>query len=295
MLMPMFATWVDSGEQARALRMLIASIREFGGEMRGATVLVMELGDGVVPDDVRAEDGVWVRDVRVGEDLRDVWYAGKVAACAKAEELALAWTRSLTLLIPECLVVRPPELLVVDDDHQVAVRPVHISNVGSPAGEPPDGFWRGVYRLVGGESSAMEVESFIDGVRLRPYFNTAAFSIAPSRRLMAEWLHLFRSIATDDATMREHCADDLHRVFLHQAVLCALLPARVEPSRLRVLPPDYGYPYNLHGDVPTDRRAETLNELTIAIYEQRSVDPELAVDIRIDEPLRSWLVEQHGR
>lgn len=292
---PIFATWVHSAEQADALRLLIASVREHGGSLDGCPILVMEIVPGAVPDDVRAAERVSVHGVAIPDGLRGVWYGAKAAACAEAEALVAGRTASLILMIPECFVVQPPELLVLDENYDAAVRPVHISNVGSRTDAPPDGFWAGVYDVVGGGSDGPVMESFIDSVELRTYFNSAAFSVDPSLGLMAEWRDRFAAIASDEAYMAEHCADDLHRIFLHQAVLCAVLPARLEASRIRVLPPDYGYPYNLHGDVPPDRRAATLNELVLPIYEERSVDPSVVEDIGIGEPLKTWLVEQHGR
>lgn len=293
--MPIFATWVHSGEQIGALRLLIASIREYGGAVSSSPIFVMELAEGVVPDDVRFANGVSVHGVEIGDDLNGVWYGAKVAACAAAEALAAGQTRSLVLLIPQCLIVQPPELLVLDDEHDVAVRPVHISNVGSRADAPPDGFWSGVYEAVGIDDVDLVVESFIDSIALRAYFNSAVFAVDPSLGLMAEWRDRFAAIAQDEAYMAEQCSDDLHRVFLHQAVLCAVLPSRLSASRIRILPPEYSYPYNLHVDVPPGRRATTMNELVLPIYEERSVDPSVVDDIGLDEPLRTWLADQHRR
>ena len=71
--------------------------------------------------------------------------------------------------------------------------------------------------------------------------------------------------------------------------MSALLATGLEPGRIRVLPPDYNYPYNLHQAVPFDRRAATLNDLVCITYEDRSLDPNVVDDIDIHEPLGSWL------
>jgi hypothetical protein len=63
----------------------------------------------------------------------------------------------------------------------------------------------------------------------------------------------------------------------------------LDPERIRMLPPDYSYPYNLHQVVPPDRRALALNDLVSIAYEDRSLDPDVVDDIAIHEPLRSWL------
>jgi hypothetical protein len=132
----------------------------------------------------------------------------------------------------------------------------------------------------------------VEGERIRPYFNSAAFSVDPSERLMGRWLRLFCEMAADEDYQREACADELHRIFLHQAILSALVATSLERRRILELPPDYGYPYNLHGRVPEERRAARLDDMVLPIYEERSVDPRVVDDIEIGAELRSWLSER---
>jgi len=70
-------------------------------------------------------------------------------------------------------------------------------------------------------------------------------------------------------------------------LLSAILAS--EQIRIRMLPEEYCYPYNLHEKVPKDRKARTLNELACIAYEGRSLNPETITDIIIEEPLRTWL------
>lgn len=72
-------------------------------------------------------------------------------------------------------------------------------------------------------------------------------------------------------------------------ILSTLIVTMLDPERVRMLPPDYGYPYNLHHSLPPERRASALNDLACVIYEERSVDPDLMDDIEVREPMRSWL------
>jgi hypothetical protein len=55
------------------------------------------------------------------------------------------------------------------------------------------------------------------------------------------------------------------------------------------LPPDYAYPYNLHAEVRAECRATALEELVCFAWEGRSLRPELVEDVRVGEPLRTWL------
>jgi len=79
------------------------------------------------------------------------------------------------------------------------------------------------------------------------------------------------------------------QIFLFQAILSALLATALDPKRIRILPPTYNYPYNLHASVPPDRRTQSLNDLMCFTYEERSINPSEMTDIGIREPLKSWL------
>jgi hypothetical protein len=61
------------------------------------------------------------------------------------------------------------------------------------------------------------------------------------------------------------------------------------PERIRVLPFEYNYPYNLQQSIPFEKRAQTLNDLVTVVFEDRSMNPDEMIDIKIKEPLRSWL------
>ncbi|MCP4247109.1 MAG: hypothetical protein GY778_08670, partial [bacterium] len=199
--------------------------------------------------------GVRVLPLHIPDTVRGYILASKVCACAQAEALASPETQSLVWLSPECLVVRPPVLFGLGAALDAAVRPVHIRNVGLLATEPPDAFWRGVYDAVGVSDVQTTVVSFCDAQHIRAYFNSAAFAVKPSAGLLNRWFDRFEALVRDQAFQSKACRDELHQVFLHQAILSTLVATQLDPERVRTLPPDYGYPYNLHGSVPPDRRA----------------------------------------
>jgi hypothetical protein len=192
-------------------------------------------------------------------------------------------------MMPQSLTVRPPVLFELEDREAAAVRPVHITNVGSLAARPPDAFWAGVYEVVGRPDPSFTIESFVEGETLRPYFNSAGYSIDPSLGLLEEWSELFAELVLNAAYQRAACEDEAHQIFLHQAVLSTLLAVSVTRDRIRMLPPDYCYPYNLHGRVPEGSRARRLGDVTYVIAEDRSLHPDLMDDLTIEEPLAEWL------
>jgi hypothetical protein len=278
----------SSGERACA-ELLIESIRSFGGPLSCCEIWLFEAHPQAAPCQDLAGMGVHVLPLSVPDTVAPYVFADKVYACARAEALASRSSESLIWIDPACLIIQPPLLFVLNQPFDAAVRPVHIRNVGLITTEPVDGFWKRTYEAMGVDDVRITVESFVDGQQLRAYYNSHAFSVDPSLGLLGRWYERFEALVGDRSFQTTSCGDDLHQIFLHQAVLSALLATALEPERIRVLPPNYNYPYNLHQSLPLGRRAATLNELVCLTYEDRSLDPNVVDDIEILEPLHSWL------
>ncbi len=279
-----FLMVVNSPGEEQQARLLIESLRAFGGPLQDSSVWVFTLGTAPL----KALAGVGNTacfPLSIEAPFRQYELADKVFACAKAEELAGPAVGSLVWLNLDCLIINPPILFDLAPPYAAALRPVHLRNVGSPAQAPLDDYWQTIYRAVGVERATYTVESFVDAQCLRPYFNTHCFSINPALGLLQAWREQFKALVTDGAFQAGPCRDELHQVFLHQAVLSGLIMKALAPARLRMLPPDYSYPLHLQPQIPAARRVHCLNQLVCAVYEE--MDP--ADEVEIQEPLKSWL------
>jgi hypothetical protein len=285
----MFLTLVRTTSERSCARILIDSIRSFGGVLSHCPIWLFEANPQRAPCDSLGGMDVQVFSLSVPDPVRHYYFADKVYACAQAEEMVTPRVQSLIWIDPVCLIIRPPLLFDLGQSFDAAVRPVHIRNVGLAPTEPLDGFWKKICETVGVHDIQTTVETFVDAQRIRSYFNSHAFAINPSKDLLRRWFECFEALVCDEEYQKDTCQDERHQIFLHQAVWSALLVTRLGPKRVRVLPPDYNYPYNLHQSVPPDRRASALNDLVCIAYEDRSLDPNLVDDIDIRNPLRSWL------
>jgi hypothetical protein len=281
-----FLTVVETASLPAA-RLMIASLRAFGGALADAPLWVFS----PEPERLPGLAGPATRLLPL-EPLPDTpcLFAEKVAACARAEALLPSGTRSLVWIDPGCLVIQPPLLFCLGPDCQAAVRPVHIRNVGLPPGEPLDVFWGTICAAVSLEDIPGTVTSFVDGQVLRSYFNSHAFAVDPALGLMREWHTLFLRLVGDPAFVGTACADPLHQTFLFQALLSALLVRSIPADRLRLLPPAYNYPGHLQERVPAARRVPTLNDLVCCTYED--LDPAGLPGFTVHEPLTSWIEHQ---
>ena len=277
-----------TGERAYA-RILIESIRSFGGVLSHCPIWLFEANPQNVSCNSLGGLDVQVFSQRMPDTMRSYYFADKVYACAQAEALVAPRVQSLIWIDPVCLIVRPPLLFDLGQSYDVAVRPVHIRNVGLPPAEPLDGFWKRICETMEVHDIQTTVETFVEGQRIRSYFNSHAFAVNPAKGLLRRWVECFEALICDEEFQMSSCQDELHQIFLHQAVLSTLLATRLDPKRIRVLPPEYNYPYNLHQSVPLERQASALNDLVCIAYEDRSLDPNVVDDINIHDPLRLWL------
>ena len=288
-----FFTLVVDTQQARKARLLVESLRAFGGRMSGCPVWVF------YPDLASADEEMWqgldsVHPLPLGEvHAPSYWFSRKTHACARAEQLAGPEVRSLVWLAPENLFVQPPVLFDLGlsneaSPYKAAFRTVHHANIGSPADRPLDAFWRTIYNLTGLDDAPYTTRSYIDGQELRPYWNTHCFAIDPALGLLQAWHEGFCALVDDERFQAGSCHDVPHQVFLHQAVLSTLVAQRLPWEQVRLLPPEYNYPLNLLGEMPPDLQVPNLNSLVNAVYE--GTFPSRRIEIH--EPLCSWLVER---
>jgi hypothetical protein len=284
-----FLTKVRTPAGKHAARLLIESIRSFGGKMSPRAVWVFAVDPQNEPCCDLAAPQVEVIPLSVPEAVSGYPFGDKVAACARAEILAPKDIRSFIWLDLNCLVVQPPVLFDLNGGCGAALRPVHIRNVGLSPSEPLDAFWKGICAALGVEDIPGTVESFVDRRRLRAYFNSHGLAVDPGLGLFQRWYECFEGLVCDKEFQLAACRDESHRVFLFQAVFSALVSSSLDRERIRILPATYNYPYNLHDRVPEDRRAAALNDLVCFTFEGRTIRPGAVKDIRIREPLRSWL------
>ncbi len=285
----LFITKARTASGKKMARRLVESLRTFGGELSRSPVWLFD----TCPEEASGIDfaplDVKVIPLVIPTLLQNYEFGDKVYACAQAEKSAPEGIRSLTWIDITCLVVNPPVEYILNQPIEAAFRPVHIRNVGLRSSEPLDGYWKGIYETLGIGDVERTVESFVDQECIRAYFNTHSFAVNPERGILRRWLDCFEKLLSDQDFQTQACADKTHQVFLHQAVLSAIISSSLSNEELRVLPSTYNYPYHLQGSIPTERRAETINELVTFSAEGNPIDPERVKDIEILEPLRTSL------
>jgi hypothetical protein len=284
-----FFLLITSAEDGRCARLLIESLRAFGGSLGRAPVRAYVPGPELAAGAVPRIDGAEFVPLEIDDPIARYPFGAKVLACARAEEAAGDRRGSLVWVSPQCLIVNAPDLFRLPRGKDAAFRPVHIRNVGARADAPLDDYWRAVHRAVGLDGETWSVETLVDPEPIRPYFNTHLFSVDPSEGLLRAWLSHFRAMVEDEAFQSGPCSGGLRKVFLHQAILSALAARALGRERIRELPLGYSYPLHFHSRVPPAVRPRALNELVCPVYEGAYEHPATLGGIAVDQPLRGWL------
>ena len=286
-----FFTAVTAPHQIPGACLLIQSLRAFGGPLAGSPFWIFEANPTEAPCAKLAGDGIEILPLTPTGALRSYWYGSKVTACARAEARSEGSYDSCVWISTACLIVQPPELFTLSPEFDVAVRPVHHRNVGLKANLPLDAYWSRVYAELGIDDVALVTHSLVEQEPLRAYFNTHALAVNPGLGICRRWRDTFEALANDPAFQSGTCSNIPYRIFLHQAPFSPIVATEIAEARIRILPPTYSYPYNLHDDVPADRRPAFLNDLVSIAYEDRSLVPDALSGIGVREPLRTWLQE----
>jgi hypothetical protein len=192
-----------------------------------------------------------------------------------------------------CVVVRPPQSWVLGSDIALGGRPVDLALIGSRWEEPLDPFWQSIYRDCGvRQDHIFAMTTSVDEVRLRAYWNAGLVVVRPERGLLRAWGERFVSVLQLDTYQAFGSLGQLHRIFLHQAVLTGVVLAALRPEETQLLGEDTNYPLHLHDRYPLARRPTDISQLTSFRYEDTLDQSDWETRVPVGDPLRAWLRAQ---
>jgi len=290
-------TFVSNHEQERAVKALATSVRELGGTYRSSRIYVVTTDVEELPCASLRQDGVVVLPLEMERAFLDYPLALKAFAAAQVEKKVKESAGTLVWLDPGVLVLKPLEALALGDGFDAAVRPVTLANtIGMAPQAPPDDYWEPIYRETGLDFKSLpSFETIVDPSPIQPYFNCEAFSFNPRLGLAAEWARLLTRFLKDEKYQKTICTTFLRKLFLHQAVLSAVITSRIKPERIKALPLTSGYPFSQHERLPEGKKAACLDGISVAIFDRSwQQDPDWLNRVPAGAPLRSWLAAVYG-
>lgn len=286
-------------DDERRARVLVRSLRVFGGELAGCPVWAMIApGQEPISDTAQAELadlGVRLVPFETDPDALAFSLAGKVYAAAAAEEEAAGHTRRLAWLDIDTLFIQEPSALLTSESVQLAYCPVHHRLIGSLYDAPLDDFWALVYeRCEVPAERVFSMQTIVDEATIRSYINAGHLVVPPDLSLLAAWRAQFEALYRDPAFVAFYERHALYQVFVHQAILVGVLLARLDPAAMQELPRNYNYPLHLYDDHDAARRPAAINELVTCRYESVFDTAGWGERLPITGRLKTWLAEQFG-
>jgi len=286
-----FVVLVRPGQE-RDAALLTDSIHDFAGDAAGAPVYAVLTDPANTAGTLLKSRGARVTPLEMDERFRRYPYADKVWACEQVERLVGKDADLLVWVFPASIVVAPLRELDLAPEQAAAFRPVHIQLAGLSYGSPPDAFWEGIYKATGlTVDQAFPVETLTQGAKIHAYFNSGFFAVRPQLGLMRAWRENFEKLLLDGDFQAKACSDLQHKLYLHQAVLAAVV-ARLGRDRIHLLPSTYSYPVSLHNKVVPEHRAKNANSLVEMSSDTTLRDARWMDELPVEEPLKSWLLKR---
>ncbi|MFX0034621.1 MAG: flavin reductase family protein [Candidatus Hermodarchaeota archaeon] len=271
---------------------LAASIRKFGESLSDYPiwVLIPELEENINKELKNLFLSLNVDLIPFAtEDEPKFPFINYVFAAAKAESLAKKKARLLAWLGSNTIIFNEPKHFILDDDKNLGYRPVHHVNIGSFYDEPMDPFWEQVYQKCNiSKEQIFPMKTHVDHNKIRPYFNAGCLIVRPEKGLLQSWWNSYRELYNEQCFNDYYNKNYIYAIFIHQAILSGVILSTMERIELYELPFDYNYPLNLYYNCPFVYRAKNVNKLITARYE----DPEDLKKVPIQDPLKSWLINQ---
>ncbi len=189
-------------------------------------------------------------------------------AATCAEEDSINEVENIAWLSPNTIVLREPEELILKDEIILGYRPVHHKLIGSKFEEPLDPFWKAIYEVCDVEKDHIfPMETHIEGVKIRPYFNAGILSFRPNRRLMKGWRDKLIKVYKKPSLQEFYNKDEKYKIFLHQAILTGVILSKINSKKIYELPVSYNYPFHLHNVDITSKRPNSMNEMITIRHE----------------------------
>lgn len=272
-----FVACVESGPLEQKARLLVRSIRRFGGAYRDASIHTFSprAGRGISEEtrSVFAQYGVTHHEELLNVDFDEYGVGNKIFAAARAESLA---TEDVLVFVDtDTVILAEPSAFALPDGVDAAVRPVEFHRWQEPEdeehwrtrhrrvssagdGDRGDSYWMRMYELCGVEERPF-VETSCDRVRIRAYANSGLVAVRRGAGVFTQWQRDFLTLA---AAGHHPAGGDVH--YMDQLSLAATL-ARIW-GRVQILDGRYNYPIVGRALLAEPLRSARLDELVHVHY-----------------------------
>ncbi|MBN1667217.1 MAG: hypothetical protein JW862_09010 [Anaerolineales bacterium] len=291
-----FTTLALPGKAALEVLLLAASLRQFGGQLADSPIWAgVPAGmDHFDPDTLARFETLKVEilPIPVPEQVLKFPFAAKVIIAAALERRAHQQGERFAFLDRDTLILQEPAEFLLPAKKQLGYRPVHHRLIGPAHDQPADSFWQLLYQACKVPPGHLFPMTTHIGEQIGPYFNAGVLVTRPQASLLQRWQTAFLNLYQQPEIAAYYQQDQRYAIFVHQAVLTAVLLATLEPDQMQAFTARVNYPLHLHRDVPSELRPARVGDLVTARYEDIFDQPGWQTGLPFDLDLVHWLQQQ---
>ena len=240
-------------------RLLVRSLRAFGGRMKNASVVSYSPRAGQYPSNTCRDEFESLNVQMVVEPLNQEFtaygLANKIFALNHAEVMLPG--RSLLFLDSDKVILREPTAVLGLGRRTFAARPVDLRNCGAVSLDDCEGaFWQSIHRVCG-VNHYRHVLTTLELERIVEYYNSGMIFAPTCIGLFSAWLRNFRRVWHE--CPRPVGGD----FFVEQSTLAATVSALCDD--VFILPETYNVPIHLRKDYP-DRDWESALSKCVSLH-----------------------------
>lgn len=285
-------TTLTSVEEIFAVNVLIKSLRAFGGPYSDIPIYIyssLNTKERLIESDGRLH----VISCALEEPLHSYPFAYKVFAISDIEKHLEDVPEKTVWLDSSSVILKSPALFALQNNFEIALRPVHIKNIGLSFGAEIDGYWKKIYSMLDLDHTTLHsMRTYVDEQEVFPYFNCGMFVIDSQSKVLKLWWQIFEKLVEDTYFQNSHCTDYQHRLFLHQSIFSAVVSKVIPTERILMLPPEYGYPLHFHTRLGLNHKQVSLDDMVIMLGYREDMKNEEKLNIfNGSGRLRAWLRE----
>jgi len=285
-----FATYVSDFKQVRKTYQLVKSIRNSAGEYSNCEIYIGLSDTNSFNFDLLKSKDVKLVNLLVPAEARNYYFAIKAYAAAQIEKSLNKSVKTLAWFDPETIVTGPIDDLELKQGYSAAIRPVFLMNkIGIKPDEEANEYWGEILNYLNLNVKDMPiVETEVDLVKTRAYYNCGIFSVDPSLGIMQDWARVQSVFLMDNNYQKKACGDIMRKIFFHQVVFSCVVCSKLKQNEIYSLPMSCGYPLDLQQRMPEEKKINKLNDLSCAIIEDLwDKNPKWMEDYIAEDPLKT--------
>lgn len=293
-----FATYAEQPQQLYCARVMIESIRTFGGDYKDVPVwlYVTEQLQKETTETLLKFDSLDV-DIKTCQAPEEaLWFslANVVFMAAQFETDAESQAAVIALLGSDTVVLQALDEFVLPKGISLGYRPVFHKNINPLFSEPLGEYWTRAYEIMGIQKfSVFPMVTPADGDTIRPYFQAGCLVARPEKGIFRKWKEQFTSLYSDSLIRKMSEQENKLKIFTFQVALTGAILNNLKRVEMMQLSDRINYPIFFREMFGAKRDFHDITNATTIRYEFFFNDPPDGWDKQLTGPADriAWLKE----